>query len=290
MIDLHCHSLFSDGDKTPNELLKKANNLELSFFSITDHNNCFAYENMDKKIFNGKLVTGVELVTSFEKNIIELLGYGVNTELINSWNSEYIKKEKKFAEEIYYNIIEIYKKIGIKYTKTNEIKKLVEMKDPTGKIKQFLYKDLLNYKQNANIIDKNILESYSSFNKKGLNNPNSILFLNEYKRFPTIKQVEDLIHQSGGLCFLAHIYQYNVQNHIEFLKRIKNEIKLDGIEVIHSSFTNEQRKELNDVADELNLYKSGGSDYHGKLKPGIKLGLDLQISDEIVKPWIDRII
>ena len=70
MIDLHCHSLFSDGDQMPNDLLRKANELKLNFFSITDHNNCFAYEKMDKKIFDGTVINGVELVTSFEKNII----------------------------------------------------------------------------------------------------------------------------------------------------------------------------------------------------------------------------
>ena len=35
MIDLHCHSLFSDGDQMPNDLLRKANELKLNFFSIT---------------------------------------------------------------------------------------------------------------------------------------------------------------------------------------------------------------------------------------------------------------
>ena len=126
MIDLHCHSLFSDGDQMPNDLLRKANELKLNFFSITDHNNCFAYEKMDKKIFEGTVINGVELATSFEKNIIELLGYGVSIEVINTWNREYIRKEKQFAEEIYHRMIGIYEKMGIKYSKNNDINKLFE--------------------------------------------------------------------------------------------------------------------------------------------------------------------
>lgn len=50
MIDLHCHSNFSDGDLSPSELLNKAENMGLSYFSITDHNNCFAYEKIDTKV------------------------------------------------------------------------------------------------------------------------------------------------------------------------------------------------------------------------------------------------
>lgn len=290
MIDLHCHSLYSDGDKMPDELLRMANDLNLKFFSITDHNNCYAYEKMDSTIFKGTLVNGVEIVTSFEKNIIELLGYGVDTKIINTFNREYIKKEKDYAEEIYKHILKIYQENGIYYTKNKDIDQFIQAEDPTGKIKQYLYEDLLKYKENLNIIGKDILNSYSNFNKKGLNNPNSILFISEYKRFPTIKEVENLIHSSGGLCFLAHIYQYNVDNHINFLQKIKKEITLDGIEVIHSSFTMEQRKEIKQVATEMKLYQSGGSDYHGKLKPGIELGLHLEISDDIIEPWIHKVI
>ena len=40
----------------------------------------------------------------------------------------------------------------------------------------------------------------------------------------------------------------------------------------------------------MQLYKSGGSDYHGKLKPGIKMGLDLQIPDNIIEPWINKVV
>ena len=94
MIDLHCHSSFSDGDCTPNELLKKAELLNLTYFSITDHNNCFAYENLDTDIFKGTIITGIEIVTSFEKHIIEILGYGVDIKEINEWSRKTKKKKK----------------------------------------------------------------------------------------------------------------------------------------------------------------------------------------------------
>lgn len=289
MVDLHCHSVFSDGELTPNELLKKAEQLNLNYFSITDHNNCFAYENIENRFFSGRLIQGVEIVTSFERHIIEVLGYGVDIYKINEWSRQNEKKELEYAKRIYDRLLTIFKKEGIFYTKENDIKDKIPNADPTGWIKQHIYQDLVKYAKNHEIIGTETLGTYSAFNKKGLNNPNSILFIHEYTRFPTLIEVIDLIQHNNGLCFLAHLYQYNVNNHIEFLNKILDSVKLDGIETYHSSFSKQQTQEINEYADKLNLYKCGGSDYHGKLKPDINLGLDLKIPDKLIKPWIDKI-
>src|SRR3989344_7069365 len=37
-IDLHTHSYFSDGELSPEELVKKAKNTNVSIFAVTDHN------------------------------------------------------------------------------------------------------------------------------------------------------------------------------------------------------------------------------------------------------------
>lgn len=289
MVDLHCHSLFSDGDLEPNELLKKAEMLGLNYFSITDHNNCFAYENIEETLFSGRLIKGVEIVTSFKKHIIEILGYGMDIQEINKWCKDSKRKELNYARNIYETLISIFNQNGIMYTKEIEIEKIIDKEDATGKLKQYIYQDLLKYAGNREIIGEEILDSYANFNKKGLNNPNSILFINEYTRFPTIEEVVDLIHRNGGLCFLAHLYQYNVDKPIEYLKDILKIVKLDGVEVYHSSFSEEQIIEISRFAEENSLYKSGGSDFHGKLKPGIELGLNKRISDKMIEAWVEKI-
>ena len=37
MIDLHCHSLASDGSYSPKELVKIAENLNITHLALTDH-------------------------------------------------------------------------------------------------------------------------------------------------------------------------------------------------------------------------------------------------------------
>lgn len=284
MIDLHCHSNFSDGSNSPSELLKKAEELQLSYFSITDHNNCLAYEKLDTGKYNGIIIPGVEITTSFENHIIEILGYGVDIAKINEWYRKNKIEQSENVKFIYDKMINICEKNGIKHTRIRNIDKTIQ-----GKPKQYFYNDLLKYEENKVKLGEEVLKSFADFNKKGLNNPTSILFLNENAKFPKIEEVAELIHRNDGLCFLAHVYQYNVGDHIDFINKIKDTIELDGIEVYHSSFSKEQINELDKYAEENNLYKCGGSDYHGKLKPGIELGLDLKIPNEIIAPWVNKI-
>ena len=288
MIDLHCHSKFSDGEFEPNTLLRRAEKLGLSYFSITDHNNCFAYENINKELFKGRLITGVELATSFDKQIIEILGYGMDIDEINNWRKYEEKKEPEYAKIVYDRLIEIFEKNNIYYSKNLKLRDKIDNTFETGTIKQLIYNDLIKYKENKSIITDE-LKSYSNFNKNGLNNPNSMLFINEYTRFLDLHDAVDMIHRNGGLCFLAHVYQYNVNDHLKFLDNILDIVKLDGLEVYHSSFSKEQIEQINKYANKHSLYKSGGSDFHGILKPDFKLGMDMQIPNEIISPWINKI-
>ncbi len=47
MIDLHMHTTYSDGTDTVKELLKNAQKRKLEVISITDHNGCRAYQEME---------------------------------------------------------------------------------------------------------------------------------------------------------------------------------------------------------------------------------------------------
>ena len=87
MIDLHMHTIYSDGTNTCTEILKKSESKKLEIISITDHNTCKAYEELTKpeirNSFNGKIIRGIELNTKILGIPIEILGYNVNTKYIN---------------------------------------------------------------------------------------------------------------------------------------------------------------------------------------------------------------
>ena len=128
------------------------------------------------------------------------------------------------------------------------------------------------------------------FYRKGLSNPNSSYFMNHIEFRPSSKEVVDIIHQAGGKAFLAHPFEYKFENTIEFIDNLRKETKLDGIECFHPSSVDDNKKDiLVEYARKNNLYISGGSDYHGKPKPDIEIGIgkgNLNISKDLIEEWI----
>ena len=58
MIDLHIHTTYSDGDTTVENVLKKCQEKQLEYISITDHNTCKQYQDeaLNQNIFSGKII------------------------------------------------------------------------------------------------------------------------------------------------------------------------------------------------------------------------------------------
>ena len=110
MIDLHIHTNNSDGTDTVEELLKKAEKLKLEYISITDHDTCDGYKQLEKldvdKIFSGKIIPGIEIKCTYLKRTIEVLGYKINTDKMNKWMKEFYKdKQRKDLQFKYFNML-----------------------------------------------------------------------------------------------------------------------------------------------------------------------------------------
>ena len=78
---MHCHSNFSDGIYSPEELLELAQKEELQLFSITDHDTIEG-TNVAEKMSNNysfAYLTGIELSARYEQTKIEILGYNFDS-------------------------------------------------------------------------------------------------------------------------------------------------------------------------------------------------------------------
>ena len=79
-----------------------------------------------------------------------------------------------------------------------------------------------------------------------------------------------------------------IENKNAFIENLRKEVEIDGIEIFHPSANQKQRNTLVKYTKENDLYISGGSDYHGKSKPDIEIGIgrgDLNISKKILN-WL----
>ena len=291
MVDLHMHTVYSDGDKTIEEILKLCEDKKLEYISITDHNIAKQYEDeafKNNNIFSGKIIKGAELNAVFQDKNIEILGYNIDSSIINEWCKQYYSEEnlKKQQEICAKRLLDICDKKGLIYDES-KIEKNIKV---TDFIEIYIYNELMKHEENYEIL-REFTESISVFFRKGLANPKSSFFVNRIEFRPKYKEVIDIIHKSGGKAFLAHPFEYKFNDTIGFINELRKESELDGIECFHPSADENEMDILVEYARKNNLYISGGSDYHGRKKPDIEVGIgrgNLNISKEIIEEWINQ--
>lgn len=289
MIDLHMHTVYSDGDKTVEELLKLCEEQKLEYISITDHDNCMQYkdEALNKGLFSGKIIKGSELHAVHNNRKYEILAYGIDIEILNKWYQKYYSDEKLIESQKYAanKLIEIFNKLGIKYNLDN----IEWPTKPTEFVERRMYKDAFSYPENKEIFGEYNDSNFGLFFRKEITNPESPFFMPPFG-LPEHKEVVEAIHNAGGKAFLAHPFEYKFEDTIGFIDEIRKIAELDGIEVYHPSSADDDKKDiLYEYARKNKLYISGGSDFHGTPKPDIKVGVgrgNINIPKEIIEEWI----
>ena len=261
LIDLHAHTIYSDGDLTPDELIKKAIDNNVGTLSITDHDNVLAYKNITNT--NGiKIIQGVELSAKVDKGRMHILGYGIDVDNKNL-NKELNELKEKNIEAILM-IVDILKKEGVVIS-DKDISLIINRVGDVGR--PDLARLLVDYGYAVDVED--------AFQKYLIDANEKIKHI---KKLLTIEECINLIKESNGVPVLAHPVSLK-QNYKELKETLKilKEIGLMGIEVFHSSHSIEDQIQFLDLAFQYDLLYSGGSDYHGPIvKPGIELGTGYQ--------------
>ena len=290
MIDLHMHTLYSDGTNTCTEVLGKAQSKNLSYISITDHNTCKAYEEISnpeiRNIFKGKIIRGVELNTKVLGIPIEILGYGVDTDYMNSnLKKLYISNQER-------NKIEVERIYQICLDNNIEVgENFIENYNPEMYASKYLHQIITQNDKNKSLIDEESWNNSNIFYRKFMSNPNTLFFVNTDDIVPSFEEVSNLVKEAGGLVFIPHIYEYR-DNSEKILDYILKNYEIDGIECFYTTFTKEQNENLLRICKERNLLISGGSDYHGDFKPDVEMAVgfgDLKIEEEIIDNWKDKV-
>lgn len=295
MVDMHMHTLYSDGDKTLEDVLRKCEDRKLEYISITDHNTCKGYEDdilKNNTIFTGKIVMGAEMNATINDKRIEFLAYNIkNPNIINEWSDKFFSYEilKERFNRDKNKILEICNKNGLIYD-INAIKKDIPV---TDFYVVYMYYELIKHSENLEKMGE-CANSFNDFRKLGLENPKSIFYMGEDNSpKPMYKDVADIIHKAGGLVFLAHPFEYRFEDTIGFIDNLRSEIKLDGIECFHPSAETDNRINiLIDYARKNNLFISGGSDFHGDKKPNNYIGVgsgSLTIPKNYIEEWAEVI-
>lgn len=293
MIDLHIHTTYSDGADSLIEVLKKAQELKLEYISITDHDNCMAYKELQKinvqDYFNGKIIPGIEIKCAFDNGkLIELLGYKIDTNKMQEWADEYYKdKTKDKLQQKYFDILyDVCKKKNLIVSPKEQI----EFNPKTDWASVTIFSELQKHEENYKKLPEDFLSEFDVFSKKYCADENSEFYIDKSKDYPSAKEAAEIIKKCGGLVFMPHVYIYrwidDVDKHIKYCKEKYN---IDGIECFHNTFNEEKIKHLLKLCEKENLLISGGSDYHGVNKPNVQLAYgkgNLKIDSKYIQNWV----
>lgn len=290
MIDLHIHSSYSDGSYSVIEILKEAQSKNLEYISITDHDCIDAYEELKKinsiDYYKGKIIIGCEFKCFLDEyNIpIEVLGYGFNLNKIKNYlNNNIMETQSK-----YLNFLKKQgKKLGLIFNPD------LKLNDKHCYASAAFQEELIRYNENQEIMKNNNIALEPNFYRAEQCNKNSIFYIDEKEDIIDLRKMIKIIHNAGGVVFLAHPYIYNNVNSVEeMVGNIAKTYDIDGIECYYSTFNKKQTENMLNCAKKYNLYISGGSDFHGERKPDIRIGEgkgNLNIETKIISNWINKI-
>jgi len=290
MIDLHMHTKYSDGTNNCTEILQKAQDKNLSYISITDHNTCKAYEELSnpeiRNVFKGKIIRGVELNTKILDIPIEILGYNVDTDYMNqNLHRLYISNQER-------NMVEVKRLYDI--CLKNNIKvgdNFIENYDSNMYASKYLHNIITQNEKNKFLIDEECWNNSNNFYRKYMSNPSTLFFVNTDDIVPSFEDASNLVREAGGLVFIPHIYEYR-DNSEKILNYILENHKIDGIECYYTTFSEKQTQTLLNICKDRNLLISGGSDYHGNFKPDVDMATgfgNLFINEQIIDDWKNQI-
>lgn len=260
LIDLHTHTSYSDGQYTPDELIKLAIDRGIDTLAITDHDTVNGILTVNKDDYKGiKIINGIELSAKVDKGQMHILGYGIDPE--NELLTTALLDIKDKNIEATLRIIEQVKKDHGLIFGDDEIAELVNADHNIGRPDVALLCVKHGYVTSvSDAFKKYLIDAYNKTRKDGKGIP--------------YEECIGLIRASGGIPVLAHPTTLNLSK--EELEQLLREMIMEGlkgIEVYHSNQSKKESEFYLSLAQKYHLLVSGGSDFHGpNIKPDIELG------------------
>ncbi len=268
-IDLHIHSIASDGKYAPSEILREAKKRGITFLAISDHDSIQAQEEATEEAKKA----GIRYITSVELNVtfsdakfkegkpvaLDFLGYQYDStnEALKSKLMLIAHYREERAAKIFDNLNFEFKKENIKTLTKEDFHKIEEAVDGTlGR------PHIADY-----LVKKGIVASrQEAFDK--------YLVKCDVPKYPLyIEEASKLIRDAGGKLVLAHGNDPHGTSLAALTKDLTEQTELiketmlnyiDGLECWHSRHTGETTNHYATFAKEHHLIMTGGSDCHQK--------------------------
>ena len=261
-IDLHVHSTASDGTLTPAEVVDHAVEVGLSAFALTDHDTLSGIVEAKIRAAYHKaqghpieVYPGVEISAAYKNRDIHILGLLVDEtdEVLERLLASFLENRNRRNEKM----IEKFAEHGITLTMDD----LTEDAPDSVITRAHFARALMK---------KGIVASIQEAFEKYVGDDGPCYVPREYM---SPEQAIYSIKKAGGVPVLAHPLLYKLPHDelyalVEHLKKAG----LAGIEVYYSNNRGQDEVNVKALANHFGLIATGGSDFHGSVKPSIELG------------------
>jgi hypothetical protein len=258
IIDLHTHSLASDGSDSPAALVRKAAAKGLAAIALTDHDTLAGLEEAETEAARAgiELIRGIELAVQDEFGELHLLGLFMPRlsegmcEVIDILQRQRLSRNQA--------MLDVLAAMGMPMT-------MDDVREHSGKVAIGRPHIALAMKSKGYVpCRKEAFERYIGWNGSAFI-PRMLLSPAEGIR---------LLRDQGATVALAHpcLSRRMTVSRLDAILAEFRQYGLRAIEAYHSSHDPEQIRLCVTLADKHDLLLTGGSDYHGTNKDGVALG------------------
>ena len=257
-VDLHTHTTASDGTLSPRELVARAAALGLAALAVTDHD---TVEGLEEACAAGhklgmEVVPGIELNSLYGELQVHVVGLYIRPG--DPSLAAFLRQRVACRERRNHRMVAALAAAGVPIT-WEEVETLAAGTVTRGHIAHLLV---------GKGLAPTVGQAIGDWLAKG--RPG-------YVRMEGATPTECIraIHDAGGLAFVAHPNQILRGDPVSSMEICRRVILAgaDGLETRYCQFDDRWRERTEALAEEMGLLRSGGSDFHGALKPGLKLGV-----------------
>ncbi len=275
MIDLHSHTNESDGTFSPADLVAEAGRAGVTALGITDHDTFAGYDRaLEPARESGlELICGIELSTKLHGHSVHLLGYFPRTDGLGNFRS-WIRDLQAARRDRNIRLVARLRQLGLDITLEEAEARGRGM---TGRphFAQLLVEK--GYVPNL----REAFDQYLDESAKGY----------VYRHEPTFAEGVNWIREAGGIASLAH--PVRVKGDVAALMPELCAMGLCAIEAYHSDHSPENTAAYLELARRYGLLVTGGSDFHGAVKPDVSLGTgcagNLKVPDSVLERLRDGV-
>jgi predicted metal-dependent phosphoesterase TrpH len=257
MIDLHCHSICSDGSDAPAAIAAIADRSGLKAVALTDHDTVEGLDDFldQQNCVSTRLIPGIELSCEFLGRDLHILGLFMD------------HRDPVFKERVQSLRLRRHRRNAQIFQKLNNLKIKIRPED--------FFKD----KQQGTLTRAHIADMLIETGHAASRTEVFKKYLGEdglaYAPFEFLSPDEAFkwIKEAGGLSFIAHPARFaGVRFVWDSAMADLRDRGARGIEAYYSDHSETETAYFLALCKALGMFPSGGSDYHGRRKPDCKLG------------------